>query len=91
MWGGGNLYSEVDIMLEYGSILKFKMDPKLEFWVDSKSHHKQGFWQIFYTLKLGFFEFKNAKYHTLIKDMGSKSYPNPVLIVGEKHTLISYL
>ena len=25
----------------------------------------------------------SAKYHTLIKDMGSKSYPNPVFIVGK--------
>ena len=27
-----------------------KMDPKLGFWVDSKSHPKWGFWQIFPTL-----------------------------------------
>ena len=66
------------------------MDPKLGFWVDSKSHSKEGFWQIFHTLglKLGFLN--SAKYHTLIKDMGSKSYPNPVFIAGKKHTLISY-
>ena len=44
--------------------LKFKMDPKLGFWVDSKSHSKQGFWQIFNTigLKLGFFEFGKIPY-----------------------------
>ena len=71
--------------------LKFKIDPKLRFWVDSKSHSKQGFRQFFHTLglKLGFF-LNSAKYHTLIKDMGSKSYLNPVFIVGKKHTLISY-
>ena len=65
-----------------------KKDPEVGFWVDSKSHPKQGFWQIFHTLKLGFLNLVN--YHTLIKDMGSKSYPNPVFIEGKKHTLISY-
>ena len=35
-------------------------------------------------------EFSNsAKYHTLIKDMGSKSYRNPMFIVG-KNIPISY-
>ena len=64
------------------------MDPKLGLWVDSKSHPKQGFWQIFHTLQLGIFKF--SKYHTLIKDMGSKPYPNPMFIVGKKHTLMLY-
>ena len=64
--------------------------PKLRFWVDSKSHSKQGFWQIFHTLKLAIF--KLAKYYTLIKDMGSKSYPtncNAMFMVVKKKKSLS--
>ena len=85
--GGGNLYSEVDIMLEYGP---WNSKWTLNWDFGSTQKATLGFWQIFHTLglKLGFLN--SAKYHTLIKDMGSKSYPNPVFIAGKKHTLISY-
>ena len=43
---------------------------------------KVGFWLTFHTLKLGIFQ--------VGKDMGSKSYLNPVFIVGKKYTVISY-
>ena len=58
------------------------MDPKLGFWVDSKSHPKQRFSHIFNTLKLDFFS-KLAKYHTLIKDMGSKNIPVTYFLSAE--------
>ena len=70
----------------YAWVWPLKMNPKLGFWIDSKSHPKQGFWQIVHTPN---WEFSNsANYHTLIKDMGSKTYPNPMFIVSKKHTRI---
>ena len=57
------------------------MDPKLGLWVNSKSHPKQGFWQIFHTLKLGIFEFGKISYRN--QGMSAKSYPNPMFTVGK--------
>ena len=64
----------------HARVWPLKMDPKLGFWVDSKSRPKQGFWQIFHTLKLGIFKFGKI-YHTVIRDVGSKSNPNSVFYI----------
>ena len=67
--------------------MALKMDPKLGFWVDSKKATLNKDFDKFF-IKLGIFKFR--KNHTLIKDMGSKLYPNPMFIVGKKTYLISY-
>ena len=70
-WGGGELVFKGGY---HAQVWLLKIDPKLGFWVDSKATRNKNFakFSIPWTRT---FEIQQ-KNHTLIKDMGSKSYPN---------------